>query len=126
MLASGKYKFVKNLKKTVTKASTKSRRKANPKRKTSVTNKGKMFRTLGSSGAIEDFAWGFIGVALIGRGEPAALPTVRLVQGIQGHVFDRVGKGRLVYAMIDILDLILVGATSMQGVFDSARQLTKV
>ncbi|GAH93516.1 unnamed protein product [marine sediment metagenome] len=89
-------------------------------------NKGKMFRTLGATGAVEDFAWGFIGLALMGAGNPASLPTVRLIQGVQGHVFDRVGKGRLVYAMIDILDLILVGAASMSSIFDSARQLTKV
>ncbi|GAI47681.1 unnamed protein product, partial [marine sediment metagenome] len=125
VLASGKYKFVKNLKKAAS-SSSKTRRKGNPTRKTNVTNKGKMFRTLGASSAIEDFAWGFIGLALMGRANPAALPTTRLIQGIQGHVFDRVGKGRLVYALIDIVDLILVGAASMQSVFDSARQLTKV
>jgi len=125
VLASGKYKFVKNLVKASVKT-TKTGRKANPKRNTNVTNKGKMFRTLGATGALEDFGWGFIGLALMGVKNPVALPTVRLIQGIQGHVFDRVGKGRLVYAMIDILDLILVGTASMSNVFDSARQLTKV
>ena len=124
VLKSGKYKFVKNL---VKGKSAKSGRKANPtKRKTNVNNKGKMFRTLGPAGAIEDFAWGFGGLVLMGRDNPAALPTVRLIQAVQGHVFDRVGKGRLVYALIDLADLIIVGAASMQSVFDTARQLTKV
>lgn len=89
-------------------------------------NKGKMFRTLGTTGALEDFAWGFGGLALMGANNPVALPTVRLVQGIQGHVFNRVGKGRLVYALIDLVDLIIVGQASVQSIFDTARQLTKV
>ncbi|GAH95036.1 unnamed protein product [marine sediment metagenome] len=123
VLASGKYKFVKNL---VKGKSTKSGRKANSKRKTNVTNKRKMFRTLGTTGALEDFAWGFGGLVLMGTNNPAALPTVRLIQGVQGHVFNRVGKGRLIYALIDLADLIIVGAASVQSIFDSARQLTKV
>ncbi|GAI03724.1 unnamed protein product [marine sediment metagenome] len=106
---------------------TTKQRATNPKRNTRMgNNKGKMFRTLGPAGAVEDFAWGFIGLSLMGRNNPAALPTVRLIQAVQGHVFDRVGKGRLVYALIDIADLILVGAASMSSIFDSARQLTKV
>ena len=108
------------------KGGSRSTKSANPKRKTNVNNKGKMFRTLGAAGAIEDFAWGFGGLVLMGRDNPAALPTVRLIQAVQGHVFDRVGKGRLVYALIDLADLIIVGAASMQSVFDTARQLTKV
>ncbi|GAH98275.1 unnamed protein product, partial [marine sediment metagenome] len=60
----------------------------------------KMFRTLGAKGAIEDFAWCFGGLVLMGANNPVALPAVRLVQGIQGHVFGRTGKGRLVYAII--------------------------
>ncbi|GAI41687.1 unnamed protein product, partial [marine sediment metagenome] len=45
------------------KSKTKTKRRAtNPKRKTNVTNKGKMFRTLGTTGALEDFAWGFGGL----------------------------------------------------------------
>ena len=85
-----------------------------------------MFRTLGAKGAIEDFAWGFGGLVLMGANNPVALPTVRLVQGIQGHVFGRTGKGRLVYAIIDLADLIIAGQASVQTIFDSMKQLTKI
>lgn len=98
---------------------------ASSKRKTSVANKGKMFRTLGTAGALEDFAWGFGGLLLMGQ-TPAALPTIRLVQGIQGHVLGRVGKGRLVYALIDLADLIIAKQASVQSIFDNVKQLTKI
>lgn len=127
VLASGKYKFVKNLTKSKAKGggSKRTSRSASSKGK-SVGKNSKMFRTLGATGAIEDFAWGFGGLALMGANNPVALPAVRLVQGIQGHIFNRVGKGRLVYALIDLADLIIAGQASIQGVFDSLRQLTKI
>lgn len=89
-------------------------------------NGSKMFRTLGATGALEDFAWGFGGLALMGANNPVSLPAIRLVQGVQGHVFNRVGKGRLVYALIDLADLIIAGQASVQNVFDSIKQLTKI
>jgi len=124
VLASGKYKFVKNLasgKKTTTK-------KRSAGKKVSNVGKGnsKMFRTLGTKGALEDFAWGFGGLALMGANNPVALPAIRLVQGVQGHVFNRTGKGRLVYALIDLADLVIAGQASVQSIFDSLRQLSKV
>lgn len=130
VLASGKYKFVKNL----TKGRSSPKKKTKTVRSKSVSSRGrsmgkngsKMFRTLGATGAIEDFAWGFGGLALMGANNPVALPAVRLVQGVQGHVFNRVGKGRLVYALIDLADLIIAGQASVQGVFDSIKQLTKI
>ena len=85
-----------------------------------------MFRTLGAKGALEDFAWGFGGLTLMGVNNPVALPAIRLVQGIQGHVFNRTGKGRLVYALIDLVDLVIVGQASVQSIFDSIKQLTKI
>jgi len=122
VLASGKYKFVKNL--------VKGKRKTTKKRSASkVSNMGKnskMFRTLGVKGALEDFAWGFGGLVLMGAGNPVALPAIRLVQGVQGHVFGRTGKGRLVYALIDLADLVIAGQASVQGIFDSMKQLTKI
>ncbi|MBA7646663.1 hypothetical protein ES703_54429 [subsurface metagenome] len=129
VLASGKYKFVKNLAKS---RSTSTPKKVSPKRRPAskkgkrMGNNSKMFRTLGAKGAIEDFAWGFGGLVLMGANNPVALPTVRLVQGIQGHVFGRTGKGRLVYAIIDLADLIIAGQASVQTIFDSMRQLTKI
>ncbi len=126
VLASGKYKFVKNLTKGRTSSSSPSRtgRKASSKGK-SMGKNGKMFRTLGTKGALEDFAWGFGGIALMGA-TPVALPAIRLVQGIQGHVFNRTGKGRLVYALIDLADLVLTGQASVQSIFDNMKQLTKL
>jgi len=89
-------------------------------------NGSKIFRTLGAKGAIEDFAWGFGGLILMGANNPVALPAVRLVQGVQGHVFGRTGKGRLVYAIIDLADLVIAGQASVQSIFDSMKQLTKI
>lgn len=129
VLASGKYKFVKNLgskaKKSVKKAKTR-KRSASKKGKSMAKGNSKMFRTLGAKGAIEDFAWGFGGLTLMGVDNPVALPAVRLVQGIQGQVFNRTGKGRLVYALIDLADLVIVGQASVQSIFDNLKQLTKI
>ena len=125
VLASGKYKFVKNLGKG--KGKTRKTRSAS-KKKASNMGKGnsKMFRTLGAKGALEDFAWGFGGIVLMGAGNPVSLPAIRLVQGVQGHVFGRTGKGRLVYAIIDLADLVIAGQASVQSIFDSMKQLTKI
>jgi len=125
VLASGKYKFVKNLVKGKGKTKTTKTRSTSSRGK-SMGKNGKMFRTLGATGAIEDFAWGFGGLALMGANNPVALPAVRLVQGVQGHVFNRVGKGRLVYSLIDLADLVIAGQASVQGIFDSIKQLTKI
>jgi len=124
VLASGKYKFVKNLVKG--KSTTTKKRAASSKVSSVGKNSGKMFRTLGAKGALEDFAWGFGGIVLMGAGNPVALPAIRLVQGVQGHVFGRTGKGRLVYAIIDLADLVIAGQASVQGIFDSMKQLTKI
>lgn len=132
ILASGKYKFVKNTKKKgSSNPSPKKKSRGNPRksaRKGSnmAKNGSKIFRTLGAKGAVEDFAWGFGGLALMGASNPVSLPAIRLVQGAQGHIFNRVGKGRLVYALIDIADLIIAGQASVQSVFDSIKQLAKV
>jgi len=105
---------------------TTKRRSASSKVSNVGKGNSKMFRTLGAKGALEDFAWGFSGIVLMGAGNPVALPAIRLVQGVQGHVFGRTGKGRLVYAIIDLADLVIAGQASVQGIFDSMRQLTKV
>jgi len=127
VLASGKYKFVKNLATKGKKTSLKqTKRSASSKVSNVGKNSGKMFRTLGAKGALEDFAWGFGGLALMGASNPVALPAIRLVQGVQGHVFGRTGKGRLVYALIDLADLVIVGQASVQSIFDSMKQLTKI
>lgn len=130
VLASGKYKFVKNVGTKAKKAGKKavktvrSRSRASKVKK--MGNNGKMFRTLSAKGALEDFAWGFGGIALMGHNNPVALPAIRLIQGAQGHILDRPGKGRLVYALIDLADLVITGQASIQSIFDNVRQLTKV
>ncbi|GAH98209.1 unnamed protein product [marine sediment metagenome] len=125
VLASGKYKFVKNIVKGKGKTTSKGKSRSASK-VSNVGNKGKMFRILGTKGALEDFAWGFGGLTLMGVDNPVALPAIRLVQGVQGHVFNRTGKGRLVYALIDLVDLVIVGQASVQSIFDSIKQLTKI
>lgn len=133
VLASGKYKFVKNLVGRSSSRSSRSspkrrknRRSASKKVKNTAKGNGKMFRTLGTKGALEDFAWGFGGLALMGPNNPVALPAIRLIQGVQGHVFNRTGKGRLVYSLIDLVDLVVAGQASVQSIFDSIRQLSKI
>jgi hypothetical protein len=133
VLSSGKYKFVKNLGSKARKVSKKARkvrtvrsRSRASKGKSMAKGNSKMFRTLGAKGAIEDFAWGFAGLSLMGASNPISLPAVRLVQGVQGQVFNRTGKGRLVYALIDLADLVIAGQASVQGIFDNLKQLTKI
>lgn len=127
VLASGKYKFVKNLTKGKASSGKRSSRSPSKKKASNVGKNGnKMFRTLGAKGALEDFGWGFGGLVLMGAQNPVALPAIRLVQGVQGHVFNRTGKGRLVYALIDLADLVIAGQASVQGIFDSIKQLTKI
>jgi len=129
VLASGKYKFVKNLpgyKRSTKMRYKRAKAKVRSAKKVSKTGKGKLLGNLGAKGAIEDFAWGFGGLVLMGANNPVSLPAIRLVQGIQGKVFNRVGKGRLTYALIDLLDLVIAGQASVQSIFDSIKQLTKI
>jgi len=130
VLASGKYKFVKNTTKSRT-TKRKTTRKAVTRRRKTVVKKrngggSKMFRTLGTAGAMEDFAWGFGGLMLMGANNPVSLPAIRLVQGVQGHVLGRTGKGRMVYALIDLADLVIAGQANVTSIFDSIKQLTKI
>lgn len=122
VLASGKYKFVKNL-------ATASKKKKTPKTtrsgKTTAKNKvargKKILGNYGASGLLEDAAIGFFGTSLImGLGYPveSAMPMARVVQGLAGKVLDRRGKGRLAYGLIDLLDVYLIkqGLTVTKGI----------
>jgi len=109
ILKSGKFKFVKNLKKG---GSTKGNR---PKRSTAKrtgkvrnTSKGKLFRSVSGVGALEDIGVGFIGFTLLGK-TPAALPMTRTAQGIAAYAMDRRGKRHAVQGIIDLLTLWLAG-----------------
>mgnify|MGYP001406814875 FL=1 len=131
VLASGKYKFVKNLKKKARKAVSKARKpkrrvtrsSGRSRRKTTVAKKGSFFGNLSGVGMVEDAAWGYFGLKLLGN-TSSSLPTVRVIQGVAGHALGRRGKGRLVYGLIDLLDVYLAGARV--PVLDSVAQLMKI
>ena len=109
ILKSGKFKFVKNLKKGgSTKANRPKRSKAKRTGKVRNTAKGKMFRTLSGLGALEDVGIGFIGFTLLGK-TPSALPLTRAIQGIAAIAMDRRGKARAVSGILDLVALWLAG-----------------
>ena len=108
VLASGKYKFVKNL-------ATASKKKKTPKTtrsgKTTARNAKKILGNLGATGLLEDAAIGFFGTSvLMGMGYPmeSAMPMTRIVQGVAGKALNRRGKGRLAYGIIDLVDVYLI------------------
>ena len=117
VLASGKYKFVKNT------GSTASKRKTTPK-KTRKTRSGgktakknytarakKILGNYGATGLLEDAAIGFFGSSvLMGMGYPleSAMPMTRVLQGAAGKAMNRRGKGRLAYGIIDLIDVYLI------------------
>ena len=81
----------------------------------------KVLGNYGASGLLEDAAIGFFGTSLImGMGYPmeSAMPMARLAQGAAGVALNRRGKGRLPYAVIDLIDVYLLkkGISIGQGV----------
>ena len=131
VLASGKYRFVKNVASRARKAVSKARKpkrrvtrsSGKSRRKTTVAKKGSFFGNLSGVGMVEDAAWGYFGLKLLGN-TSSSLPTVRVIQGVAGHALGRRGKGRLVYGLIDLLDVYLAGARV--PVLDSVAQLMKI
>lgn len=112
VLKSGKLKFVKNL--TTSRKSNPKKRSASTRSVRKTANKGKMFRTISATGALEDIAWGFVGFNILGQ-SVAALPMVRTIQGIQGHVLDRRGKRRLVDGILDLITIWVSRASGRDG-----------
>ncbi|GAI88910.1 unnamed protein product [marine sediment metagenome] len=122
VLASGKYKFIKNLKKSGSSRGAPSK-KTSKKGKTTANNKGGkgILGSYGAIGLVEDLGIGYIGAqALMGMGYPleSALPMTRLVQGVAGKALNRRGKGRLQYAVLDLIDVYLIrkGINLSQGI----------
>jgi len=113
VLASGKHKFVKNIKKTTSKGRKIVRSTSRNVKK--VSSGSKLLRTYSATGALEDVAWGFIGFSILGK-SPAALPLTRVIQGVQGHLFERRGKSRLVSGILDIISIYLAGGMGRNGV----------
>jgi hypothetical protein len=111
--AKGQWKFLKMGRKSPTKRKGRKRptsykRKNNPSKKVRKTAKGKFFKNLSLVGFAEDLAWGYAGMTVLGA-DASSLATTRVIQGIQGHVLGRRGKGRLIYAIADLIDLWLIG-----------------
>ena len=109
VLASGKYKFVKNIGGATTSTKKKTSKTARSGGKTK--NAKKLLGNYGATGLLEDAAIGFFGASvLVGMGYPleSAMPMTRVVQGIAGKVLDRRGKGRLAYGVIDLIDVYLI------------------
>lgn len=130
VLASGKYKFVKNLARGAKKArkTVKAVRARSRSSKVRKTAKGKFFKNMSIEGFAEDLAWGYLGLRVLGSA-PSTLPTVRAIQGLQGYALNRRGKGRLMYAITDLVDLWLAGAYSpaqLGGISSSVSNLLKV
>ncbi len=121
VLASGKYKFVKNVGTTRRKASKpkKGKRKMAKKKNYRARAKG-VIGKYGMTGLAEDAAIGYFGSqVLMGMGYPleSALPMTRVIQGIAGKALNRRGKGRLEHGVIDLIDVYLIRkGFSLQGI----------
>lgn len=127
VLASGKYKFVKNLKKAGSKAvkTVRSRSRSSKVSKTGKKNGG-ILGNLSMTGALEDLAIGYLGMGIFeGMGE-ARLPMTRVVQGISGHALDRRGKGRLQYGILDLVDVYLAQGAGIDRILDELKQSIKL
>ncbi len=118
VLASGKYKFVKNLKKSASKTKKKVRKMA--KKKNYRSRAKGVIGKYGMTGLAEDAAIGYFGSqVLMGMGYPleSALPMTRVIQGIAGKALNRRGKGRLEHGVIDLIDVYLIRkGFSFQGI----------
>jgi hypothetical protein len=109
VLKSGKFKFVKNLKKGSGSQKSKAKRSSSKKKgKVRNTAKGKLFRSISGAGALEDVGVGFIGFTLLGK-TPAALPLTRTLQGIAAHAMGRRGKRHAIQGILDLVTLWLAG-----------------
>ena len=114
VLKNGQWRFMKGSPKR--KSPSRTRKRGNPKKRTYRRSagrvyksaKGKFFKNLGMVGFAEDLAWGYVGMSLLGA-NASGLATARVIQGIQGHALGRRGKQRLIYGLIDLIDLWLIG-----------------
>ena len=125
VLASGKLKFVKNLG-TKTRSVRKTAGKRTAKARAYAARGAKILGTYGVTGAAEDLAIGYFGAQLLAsRGYPLeqALPMTRVIQGAAMKALNRRGKGRLVYGIIDLVDVYLIKrGLTMQGISLAAWQ----
>ena len=110
---------------------TKSRKVSRTRRRNPTVKRGGgrvarrgFFGKLSMAGIIEDVAWGYIGPSfLFGGLGSKAVPATRIVQGLAGHLMNRRGKDRLIYGLIDFLDMMLLEGTD---IFSSLRNMLKI
>lgn len=127
VLASGKYKFVKNIKRVASRTSPKKRtgKKSSSAGRRNVS-KGKLFGSISGIGALEDLAVG-LGAGAVLRAMGAgvnAVPTVRILQGFAGHAMNRRGKRHLIDGLLDYIDNVLLDMIGMGvGVGRSTRRI---
>lgn len=121
VLKSGKFKFVKNIgkrvsrrKKTTKKSVSRRKKRGNPSKSVRKTAKGKFFGNLSGAGALEDVAWGTIGFSVLGR-SATAIPMTRAIQGIAAHALDRRGKARMIPGILDLISIWLAGGFGANG-----------
>lgn len=114
-MASGKYKFVKNVGGTSRKKASKprkTRRKSTVAKKKNYKSRARgLIGKYGMVGLAEDTAIGYIGSnVLMSQGYPleTALPMTRVIQGAIGKALKRRGAGRLEYGVIDLIDVYLI------------------
>ena len=100
----------------------KTAKKRNPRKrnvkKTAKRKNGISFTSgMKAQGLLLDVGWGLVGLTLLGKNNPGALPVTRIIQGLASHtVFPNMGgKRRLVYGLLDYLDLWLAKAGSGGG-----------
>ena len=83
-------------------------------RKTAKRRNGISFTSgLKAQGLLLDAGWGLVGLTLLGKNNPSALPVTRVVQGLTAHTLfpGMGGKRRLVYGLLDMIDLWLASLT---------------
>jgi len=88
-------------------------------RKTAKRRNGISFTSgMKAQGLLLDAGWGLVGLTLLGKNNPGALPVTRIIQGLAANtVFPNMGgKRRLVYGLLDYLDLWLARGVGGQGV----------
>jgi len=87
-------------------------------RKTTKRKNGISFTSgMKAQGLLLDAGWGLAGLTLLGKNNPGALPVTRIIQGLAANtVFPNMGgKRRLIYGILDYLDLWLAGGSGFQG-----------
>ena len=99
-----------------TKSITRTRRTRKRNVKNTAKRKNGISFTSGmkAQGLLLDAGWGLVGLSLLGKNNPGSLPVTRMIQGLAAHtIFPQMGgKRRLVYGILDYIDLWLAGSLS--------------